>query len=128
MGGLSHHSETTLLKNYEIGLARKATGSLVSHIKGETNYQADLASRLFNDRTEWTLPQQAIVRIVEIFGCPTIDLFATMLNHRTKRYVSWSPDPKCTEVFSISWADEFPYLFLPFNVIYRCLQIIEYQS
>ena len=102
----------------------------VSHIKGSDNFQADLASRLFNDRTEWSLPQLTFMKIAQRFRCSTIDMFATMLNHKLKRYVSWFPDPKCMEVdaFSISWQGEYPYLYLPFNLTYRCLEINQDQE
>ena len=101
----------------------------VSHIRGVDNYQADLASRIFNDHTEWTLPQTTFNDIAKCFGCPFINLFASILNYKTKRYMSWFQDRKCTEVdaFSISWHREFPYLFPPFNLIYRCLSNIQQQ-
>ena len=46
-----------------------------------------------------------LTQLVHQFGCPTIDLFATQLNKKLKRYVSWFPDPALTEVdaFLISW-------------------------
>ena len=102
----------------------------MGHIAGADNFQADFASWVFNDRTEWALPHCLFEQLVHRFGCPTIDLFATQLNRKLKRSVSWFLDPASTEVdaFSIEWVHEFPYLFPPFNLIYRCLKMIQQQK
>ena len=102
----------------------------MAHIAGADNFQADFANQVFNDRTEWALPQYIFDKLVCRFSCPTIDLFATQLNRKLKRYVSWFPDPTSTEVgaFSIEWTHEFPYLFPPFNLIYRYLKTIQQQK
>ena len=103
---------------------------LVAHIGGVDNFQADFASQVFNHRTEWALPQYIVDKLVHHFGCPTVDHFVTQLNKNLKRYVSWFPDPTSAEVdaFSIQWTHEFPYLFPPFNLIYRCLEIVQQQK
>ena len=47
-----------------------------THIAGVTNTRADEESRLFNDRTEWTLDKTIFAKIVEHWGLPDVDLFA----------------------------------------------------
>ena len=129
MGGMSCPLRDHFARKLWDRASKKDCWLTISHIRGVDNYQAALASRLFNDRTEWTLPQDNFVRVAKKFRCPSIDMFASMLNYKTARYVSWFPDPKCTEVdaFSISWQNEFPYLFPPFNLIYRCLENVQQQ-
>ena len=61
----------------------------VAHIAEADNFQAGFASRVFNDRTEWALPQYTFDKLMHQFGCPTLDLFATQLNRKLKRYVPW---------------------------------------
>ena len=40
-----------------------------------------------------------------LWGKPDIDLFATRLNSKLPKYVSWKPDPGSVSIddFSISW-------------------------
>ena len=93
----------------------------INFIPGAQNSDADTASRLYNDRTEWCLPVPVFVTIAQKFGFPTIDLFASRLNRKVQRYISWSPDPFCTEVdaFYCSWANEFRCIYPPFNLLNR---------
>ena len=99
----------------------------INFIRGVDNWRSDLASRIFNARTEWTLPMSIFGKIAQRFGWPSIDLFASRINHRVNRYVSWTPDPFCVEVdaFYYQWSDEFPYLYPPFNLWNRCVAKIQ---
>ncbi len=98
-----------------------------SHIPGVDNVDADYASRHFNDRTEWSLNLEVYEKITSIFGAPEIDLFASRLNKKCARYVSWKRDPEAeyVDAFSRSWQDSYSYLFPPFSLIGRCLQKIQ---
>ena len=130
MGGMS----SLLRDHWACQLWRRAEKAgywiSVAHIAGADNFQADFTSRVFNDRTDWAVPQYIFDKLVHQFGCPSIDLFTTQLNRKLKRYVSCFPDPTSTEMdaFSIEWKHEFPYLFLPFNLIYRCLKTVQQQK
>jgi hypothetical protein len=86
--------------------------------------EADEASRVFNDRTEWMLDQRIFHEISEHLGNPDIDLFATRLNTQLDRFVSWKPDPKAEafDAFTLDGAEFVSYMFPPFNLIGRCLQ------
>ena len=99
----------------------------ISYLPGRFNGNADLASRLINYRTEWCLPKKYYKKLCKHFQIqPTIDLFASRLNYRVKRYVLYAPDPFCVHVdaFTMSWSNEIPYLFPPFNLLHRVLQQI----
>ena len=102
-----------------------------THIAVLENTQADKESRLFNDRTEWTLKREIFPRITTHWGTPEIDLFATRLNTQIPKFVSWKPDAvSCfVDAFTISWNSLYFYAFLPFCQIHRCLQkILEEQA
>ena len=96
----------------------------LNFVPGVDNSDTDAMSRLFNDRTEWLLPVPVFTEIVLCFRLPSIDLFASRLNRKLHRYISWTPDPFCVEVdaFYSSWTDEFPYIYPPFNLLHRCIQ------
>ena len=98
----------------------------ISFISGHDNYDADFTSRILSSRTEWTLHQSLFHKLTQIFFQPDIDLFASCLNARVPKYISWIPDPYCFEVdaFSIAWEFSKPYLFPPFSLLYRSLQKI----
>ena len=61
---------------------------------------------------------------------PEIDLFASRLNKQLYRYASWIPDPDdlYIDVMSISWENQFVYLFPPFSMIWPVLNKISLES
>lgn len=97
-----------------------------SYIKSSQNVDADSESRKLNIDTEWALSSQAFEKIVATFGDPEIDLFASRVNAKCIRYVSWKRDPYAYNVdaFTISWHNFFFYAFPPFAVILKVLQKI----
>ena len=99
----------------------------ISHLPGKFNQDVDLASRLINYRTKWCLPKKYFKLICKHFSfTPSIDMFTSRLNHRLPRYILYAPDLHCVHVdcFTMQWSSEKPYLFPPFNLINRTLQII----
>lgn len=76
--------------------------------------------------TEWSLADYAFRKIIRTFGEPTVDLFASILNRKCERYVSWLPDPSSEQVdaFTISWKGIFFYCFPPFSLLLRVMQKI----
>ena len=58
---------------------------------------------------------------------PDIDLFASSLNAKCHRFVSWGPDSSAwiIDAFSFSWADLYVYAFLPFAILNRTLTKLE---
>ena len=64
--------------------------------------------------------------VVEYFGLPDIDLFASRLNAQLPRYITWQPDPSAENVdaFTVDWGPLWFYAFPPFCLIPKCLQKI----
>ena len=52
--------------------------------------------------TEWSLNQEIANKIFQIMDFPSIDLFATRLNHRLPLYVSPIPDQKALSIDAIT--------------------------
>ena len=97
-----------------------------AHLPGRLNIEADRMSRKFSDNTEWMLNQTAFQRIIERFGMPQIDIFASRLNKQVDRYISWRPEPEAfaVDAFTVNWSHWKFYAFPPFNLIPMCLQKI----
>ena len=98
-----------------------------AHIPGKHNILADSASREFVDAAEWMLSPHIFNKIVEDFGMPDIDLFASRLNRQLQNYVSWKPDPESIyiDAMSISWHKRFVYIFPPFSMMWPVLTKLE---
>jgi hypothetical protein len=59
------------------------------HIPGKHNILADALSRSYKlVSTEWTLHMDVVEAIRDLWGSPTIDLFATKMNNRLPQYMS----------------------------------------
>ena len=63
------------------------------HIPGIQNTTADKLSRKFQDRTDWQLKPNVFNLLIERWGKPEIDLFASRHNYQFKPFVSWHVDP-----------------------------------
>jgi hypothetical protein len=91
-----------------------------SHIPGVDNKLADFNSRNFKDNTEWSLKKEVFNLIINHFGKPDVDLFASRLNNKIDQYISWQPDPNSiwVDAFTLNWGNfTLPYAFPPFNLI-----------
>ena len=99
-------------------------------LPGKENVDADGESRTFNDNTEWSINESIFHSIVETYGMPSIDLFASRINKNVPRYVSWRPDPEAqfVEAFSCSWSQEQFYAFPACSLVLRCLKKIEMEK
>ena len=98
-----------------------------THCAGKLNTEADMASRIFNDSTEWSLSKTLFKQICQQFGQPTIDMFASRLNYQIEPYCAWQPDPfaQTIDSFTLHWGNyELIYVFPPFSIIGRVLQKI----
>ncbi|CAG9095573.1 unnamed protein product [Plutella xylostella] len=58
-----------------------------SYINTKENKEADQESRRLNCDTEWQLSQWAFEHIVDTFGQPEVDLFASRTNAKCSRSV-----------------------------------------
>ena len=94
-------------------------------IPGLENTESDEKSRIFDDKTEWSLNDSLFYQICEKFGVPSIDLFASRLNAKLDRYCSWEPDPGAIYIDSLmyDWSKEcLGFAFPPFAIIHKVLQ------
>ncbi len=91
-----------------------------AHIPGKHNILADIASREFHDAAEWKLCPQIFCDLVDTYGQPDIDLFASRLNYQIPTYASWKPDPESAfiDAMQINWEGMFIYAFPPFSMIW----------
>lgn len=69
-----------------------------SYVPSKQNVDADIASRIKNMDTEWELSNSAYKQIVNTFGDPDIDLFASRINKKCDRFCSWRQDPEAFAV------------------------------
>lgn len=97
-----------------------------SYICSKNNWQADHSSRMLPAETEWSLNIEVYNSLVETFGIPEVDMFASLGNHKCARYISWLKDPEAEAVdaFTVPWGNCFFYAFPPFSLILRVLQKI----
>ena len=56
-------------------------------------------------------------------------MFASRLNNKLPKYVSWRPDPSCFAVDAVlEWEGFFPYCFPPFSIIPKVLNHLQRQQ
>lgn len=99
----------------------------VSYIEGKKNIEADKASREFNANIEWSLNQRVFELVIQRYGNMDIDLFASRLNHKIEKYISWKPDPMAVYInaWHVEWDFKLGYCFPPFSLIPSVLQKVE---
>lgn len=98
-----------------------------AHIPGTDNIEADKESRTFNEDLEWSISIEVFTRITKTFPGLSVDLFASRLNYKLPKFVTRRPEPNAfaIDAFSLTWSDEFYYMFPPFSLLPRILQKIE---
>jgi hypothetical protein len=94
------------------------------YLPGISNNLADFKSRNINPNLEWKLSVEMFKLICEKFGSPQIDLFASRLNFKVDKFVSYQHDPLAWKIdaFSLSWEAIFGYAFPPINQIGKVVQ------
>lgn len=97
-----------------------------SYISSKDNYVADYESRRIHADVEWEISDYAYNLICQKFGYPEIDLFASRLNNKCRKFVSWHRDPEsyAVDAFTLSWSSFFFYAFPPFCLVLKVLQKI----
>lgn len=126
MGSVRFRSLHNITKEMWAWCEERKIFLVASYINTKENVHADRASRLTSIDSEYELSNLAFSTICDMFGTPTIDLFATHLNTKCPKYISWKPDPHSFSVdaFLTSWCNEFFYAFPPFNLLSKCIQKI----
>lgn len=76
---------------------------------------------------EWNLEEYMIQKIIKKFGNVAVDLFASCINHKVKRYYSYAAGIYSCGVncSSRNWSEEIICVFPPYPVISRMLKKIE---
>ena len=125
MGGTGHGLMNQIAKDLWTWCEQNQIWLSITHIAGVLNSEADSASRTeYNPRTEWALKQNVFDSIVRKMGPVDIDLFASNLNNKLPRYVSWVRDPYSEHVdaFTLNWTGLNVYIFPPFSLMSRVVQ------
>ena len=94
-----------------------------AHISDKSNIEADQQSRILQDPTKWKLHPELFHKIVDKFGKPDIDLYASRINRQLKRSVSWHPEPGAMAVNAscFTWNNNYFYMFPHFSLVGRVL-------
>ncbi|XP_011685561.1 PREDICTED: uncharacterized protein LOC105448593 [Wasmannia auropunctata] len=97
-----------------------------SYIASAENVIADEESRRLDSDTEWSLSSEAFQLIDFVFGPFDLDLFASNINAKCDRFVSWIPDPESfvIDAFTLDWGEFYFYAFPPFILLPRVLRKI----
>lgn len=127
MGGIQFPHLTDVTKQLWQWCEHKNLYVFASYVSSSENFEADRESRRTHPDIEWQLADYAYHKICTKFGFPNIDLFASRLNNKCPRYVSWHRDPDAYAVnaFTISWSELYFYMFPPFTVILKSLRKIQ---
>ena len=123
MGGISFKRFSRLTRSIWKWAEARNIFLTASYIPSKENVEADILSRLVNPDAEWELSQEVFYKMVEFFGFPEIDLFASALNKKCTNYCSWLPDKFAFTIdsFTINWKDLNFYAFPPFILIPKVL-------
>lgn len=126
MGGIQYTHLNYITRNIWEWCEERRLYIFASYIKSKENVEADEESRRTNIDTEWDLSSTAFNKIVNYYGEPEVDLFATRLNAKCSSYVSWKRDPSAFNVdaFTIDWSSYYFYAFPPFSLILKSLRKI----
>lgn len=126
MGGIQFPHLTDATKQLWQWCECRGLHVFASYIRSADNKTADFESRRIHPDIEWELESDVFYKIVLKFGEPEIDLFASRINKKCNKYISWHPDPDCYAVnaFTVSWTKFYFYAFPPFSVILKTLRKI----
>ena len=98
-----------------------------THIPGILNEEADEESRMGDQSSEWMIDSSTFRSLCKGLNfSPSIDLFASRLNHQLETFASFRPDPEAWHIdaFSLDWGALDFYAFPPFPCISSCIQKI----
>ena len=96
---------------------------VANNLPGHLNTVADRESRVLLDRWDWQLHPKIFLKINQIWGPLTIDLFASRLKHQLPAYFSWRPDPRAsaTDAFLQDWSGKICYANPPWGLMLKVL-------
>lgn len=126
MGGVQFPHLTKITKDTWQWCESRKIFVYASYIRSEDNIIADAESRRNHPDIEWELSNPAFKRLTATFGQPQVDLFASRINKKCLKYVSWHKDPDAFAInaFTLDWSEFFFYSFPPISVILKTLRKI----
>lgn len=125
MGGVKSHECNAEAKEIWEWAELRNIWLSASHIPGLFNVEADEASRHFTDDVEWELSPRLWEVIIQKWGLPTIDMFASRINNKVDKYVSWYPEPEAWRVASHSETHFMPLKNINGNIATRSVCLIK---
>lgn len=125
MGGIQFPHLNKVARDIWQWCERRNIWLFASYVNTKENC-ADAESRKINPDTEWELSDRAFQEIIDVFGSPDIDLFASRHNAKCDSFISRNPDPDAVAVdaFTVDWKGRYFYAFPPFCLILKCLRKI----
>ena len=87
-----------------------------ARVAGTDNVQADELSRKFHIDTEWKLDTRLLYEALALLNIePSVDFFASRVNHQFPRYAFFQPDPNACAIDTITmtWNSDVIYCFSP---------------
>lgn len=126
MGGVQFPHLTSITKELWQWCEERNLFVFASYIRSAENDVADAESRKTHPDIEWELSDYAFQKVTTAFGTPNIDLFASRVNKKCQKYISWHRDPDAYAInaFSVNWSGYFFYAFPPFSIILKTLRKI----
>ena len=126
MGGVQYVELNQRAKDIWTWCEKRRIWIFASYIPSRENTDADRESRRVNVDTEWELGAPFFQTIVERWGFPEIDLFASRSNAKTEVFCSWKRDPEARyiDAFTVNWSKYLFYAFPPFAMVAKVLQKI----
>ena len=121
-GGLKSNECNKIAKEIRIWCTGRDLHISTAHIPGKENFEADKNSRKFQDEAEWQLNPKIYKAVCDTFGTPEIDLFASRINGKTEKYVTWKPEAFAVDAFYINWRHHFIYIFPPFSLLTKVIK------
>ena len=126
MGGVQFRNLNDITKDIWRWCEKKKIWIFASYIASAENVEADFESRRKESTAEIELSSVAFTKITDRLGKPEIDLFASRVNAKCEKYISWKRDPGsiAIDAFTQNWNKHFFYAFPPCSIILKTLQKI----
>ncbi|KAJ8930178.1 hypothetical protein NQ314_017042 [Rhamnusium bicolor] len=126
MGSVKYENLNKLVREIWTWCRKRNIYIFASYITSKSNIHADRASRTTHKETEWSLANYAFEEITTTFDYPDIDLFASRINTKCPKFVSWMRDLEAYKIdaFTLNWNLFYFYAFPPFSMVLRVMQKI----
>ena len=112
-GGTKSITLTNIAKRIWEFLQQRGTMITASWIPSKVNQKADWRSRQKANSREWELSERVFQKLVNVWGKPEIDCFASRIMRKLSLYMSLNPDPGSWATINAlyqNWGN-YPYLF-----------------